>query len=252
MQKTRIMKELGRIIENVSELMDNLRQVDIYLSCDNEYYEEVRKLIGHGVDFVVYQSGGSRHFAPSRFIGYLRNDLITHFVKGNGKHGSKTTYAINKILGCQCEYDANLEREYLMFCKKHDIIPRKMTSMQRKFWVLDNEKNAEYINEYYEGAVQQVLVNKYERNPVARRKCIQKYGCICNICHFDFEKQYGAVGKDFIHVHHIKPISTNRGKSYQVDYECDLIPVCPNCHAMLHRGNLSVEELRHLIGNKRA
>ena len=24
-------------------------------------------------------------------------------------------------------------------------------------------------------------------------------------------------------------------KEYQIDYEKDLIPVCPNCHAMIHR-----------------
>ena len=61
---------------------------------------------------------------------------------------------------------------------------------------------------------------------------------------------YGEVGKGFIHVHHIKPIS-EIDKEYVVDYKKDLIPVCPNCHAMLHRKingrNLSVDELKKLI-----
>lgn len=246
------MKKLGRIIISVSELMENLSQIDAYLSDDNEeYYSNVRKLIGNGIDFVVYKSGENNHFAPSRFIGYLHNDLITHFIKNNGKHGSRTTHAINKILGYTCEYDRNIDKEYLIFCKKYGIIPRKMIKRKRKFWILDNDSNTKYENEYYDGTKQQVLGNKYERNPRARKMCIQKYGCICKICQFDFQKQYGELGKDFIHVHHIIPISENKGRSYKVDYENDLIPVCPNCHAMLHRSNISIEALKDAVRKNR-
>ena len=89
----------------------------------------------------------------------------------------------------------------------------------------------------YEGAVTQVQVNRYERNPEARAKCIAHYGAFCHVCGMDFEKTYGKIGKGFIHVHHIKPIS-EIGEKYKVDPIKDLIPVCPNCHAMLHqKGN---------------
>lgn len=86
---------------------------------------------------------------------------------------------------------------------------------------------------YYEGSVTTVKVNKYERNPEARKKCIEKHGCQCKICGFDFEKVYGAFGKGKIHIHHIKPLN-EIGKEYIVDPINDLIPVCPNCHMMLH------------------
>lgn len=70
----------------------------------------------------------------------------------------------------------------------------------------------------------------------------------------DFEKQYGELGKGFIHVHHIVPISTIGG-NYRIDYEKDLVPVCPNCHAMLHRNGqdeiLTVEELKIILMHKR-
>lgn len=66
----------------------------------------------------------------------------------------------------------------------------------------------------------------------------------------DFKKTYGELGNGFIHVHHIVPLS-NIGKDYQVDYEKDLIPVCPNCHAMLHKGLkgkvLTIDELKEII-----
>ena len=86
----------------------------------------------------------------------------------------------------------------------------------------------------YEGTKKQITVNAYERNPQARKECIQYYGYKCQICEFNFEKVYGEIGKDFIHVHHKVDISTI-GENYKVNPIKDLIPVCPNCHAMLHK-----------------
>lgn len=99
-----------------------------------------------------------------------------------------------------------------------------------------------------EGAVQKVLVNKYERSKVNRSVCLQHFGSDCQICGFNFEKEYGELGAGYIHVHHIVPVS-QLGKDYQVNPIKDLIPLCPNCHAMVHTKNppLKVEELRSLI-----
>lgn len=105
------------------------------------------------------------------------------------------------------------------------------------------------INEiHYEGSVTTVKVNKYERNQDARRKCIEIHGFQCKICGFDFEKTYGEVGKGLIHVHHVVPISTIKHE-YHIDYEKDLIPVCPNCHAMIHRRKepYSINEVREML-----
>lgn len=85
-----------------------------------------------------------------------------------------------------------------------------------------------------EGSQYQVVCNKYERSPINRELCLAKKGYVCNICGFNFEKTYGVVGKRFIHVHHITPVS-ELGPDYRINPEEDLIPVCPNCHAMLHR-----------------
>lgn len=86
-----------------------------------------------------------------------------------------------------------------------------------------------------EGAVTTVLVNRYERSATARRKCIEHYGAVCAVCSLDFKSTYGQIGEGFIHVHHVVPISSI-GETYVLDPIEDLIPVCPNCHAMLHRG----------------
>ena len=86
----------------------------------------------------------------------------------------------------------------------------------------------------YEGTKKKITVNAYERSPQARQECINQFGYKCQICDFDFEKVYGDIGRDFIHVHHIVDISTI-AENYKINPIKDLIPVCPNCHAMLHK-----------------
>ena len=114
---------------------------------------------------------------------------------------------------------------------------------------LDYEE-IENPGELIEGAKKILIVNQYERNPEARRQCIEAHGCYCHVCGIDFAQKYGELGEGFIHVHHIVPLSTI-GEDYVVDPVNDLIPVCPNCHAMLHRTIndkiLSIEQLRSII-----
>ncbi|GAB3938695.1 HNH endonuclease [Mucilaginibacter myungsuensis] len=102
----------------------------------------------------------------------------------------------------------------------------------------------------FEGVKRQVTVNKYERSSIARKKCVDHHGYNCSVCDINFVNIYGELGKDFIHVHHLIPIHLV-GKGYKVDYKKDLIPVCPNCHAMLHRKIGGIEptigELRKLL-----
>lgn len=102
--------------------------------------------------------------------------------------------------------------------------------------------------EFWEGAFSKIVVNAYERNPDARRKCIEHFGEQCRACGIDFGKTYGPLGQGYIHVHHIKPIH-ECGGAYKVDPVKDLIPVCANCHAMIHRRAipLTVEELRAIM-----
>ncbi|MCW1755047.1 HNH endonuclease [Rhizobium acaciae] len=101
---------------------------------------------------------------------------------------------------------------------------------------------------YLEGAVSSVLVNAYERNQDARRACIGHFGLSCTVCEVNFGAVYGALGDGYIHVHHIKPIHLCGGE-YEVDPIKDLVPVCANCHAMIHRRRipLTVDELRGIM-----
>ena len=100
-----------------------------------------------------------------------------------------------------------------------------------------------------EGLAVKISVNRYERNQQARQLCIDHYGASCCVCDFDFRSVYGNIGKDYIHVHHIIPLS-DIGNEYIVNPIEDLRPVCPNCHAMIHVDPIhpsSIDELKQRI-----
>lgn len=88
---------------------------------------------------------------------------------------------------------------------------------------------------YEEGRKRQIESNIYERNPEARKKCIEHYGAKCAVCGFEASEVYGDEFAGKIEVHHVVPISERNG-SYVLDPIKDLIPVCPNCHMILHSG----------------
>lgn len=85
-----------------------------------------------------------------------------------------------------------------------------------------------------EGAVKHGSITRYERSAKNRRICLALFGFDCKICGVDLERRYGPVAKDFIHVHHVVPVSRMSAPSVVNPAE-DLIPVCPNCHYVMHR-----------------
>lgn len=157
--------------------------------------------------------------------------------------------------------DANRDENGLGPAKIAGFIPELKSKYLKKvgvnWYASDNLTNStfpdevEFPEQYFEGASKKVSVNIYERNSEARKKCIKFHGYVCAVCKFDFRKFYGSIGENYIHVHHIVPLSEIK-KEYKLDPVKDLIPVCPNCHAIIHRAqpSLTVEQLRqHLACN---
>jgi hypothetical protein len=105
---------------------------------------------------------------------------------------------------------------------------------------------------YSEGSVQRVLVNRYERDPDERAECIEHHGTVCSLCGFDFVAVYGMVMVGFIHVHHLKLLSLI-ASDYKLDPIKDLLPVCPNCHAVLHHREppYSLKEVRQFLRKRK-
>ncbi len=99
-----------------------------------------------------------------------------------------------------------------------------------------------------EGARKPIIVNRYERDPRARQRCISKHGYKCFACSVLLEDIYGPLASKFVEVHHTTPLY-EVGEKHEVSPENDLVPVCPNCHAIIHRREpmLSIDELKELI-----
>ncbi len=96
------------------------------------------------------------------------------------------------------------------------------------------KKKNEEEPEFTEGKVRESHCTVFERKRSNRLACLSVHGYKCAVCGFDFEKNYGELGKDFIEVHHVVPLSQIR-KEYIINPEKDLIPLCSNCHSMIHR-----------------
>jgi len=157
------------------------------------------------------------------------------------------------------ESPGNLDRQTLRGVR--ELYPASAKDLDRLLPALvpyrqltDSKMPHETIPErsYYEGATQQITVNKYERDPKARKECIRYYGRNCFVCGFDFGLTYGEIAEGFIHVHHLRPLA-QIGRRYKLDPIKDLRPVCPNCHATIHMSYpaYSIEEMKDLLKKKR-
>ena len=111
-------------------------------------------------------------------------------------------------------------------------------------------RHADEVLGYPEGSVSQVLVNRYERDPRNRREAIVIHGKTCLACNFNFAEKYGELGDEYIVVHHTVPVS-QMGNDYVVDPAKDLVTLCANCHAMVHRHDppISLADLKKILSD---
>lgn len=105
-----------------------------------------------------------------------------------------------------------------------------------------DNKVVTYIEEVNEGEAKIITTKTYVRSRVLREIAIEKFterGKIkCAICGYDFSENFGKYGKGYIEIHHKKPVCSYETKDVKlvVNEALDnLVPVCPNCHRMLHR-----------------
>ena len=148
-------------------------------------------------------------------------------------------------------YGKAKEEERLVY--KKIFISSYLVAIAKKYTPLKTDfRFPEEIDDgiWSEGTIRTVQVNAFERNPEARQRCIEAHGTTCSVCSFSFGDVYGDFARDFIHVHHLNPLATQRTE-HNVDPVRDLRPVCPNCHAVIHMRNgcLSIEEAKSMIND---
>lgn len=181
------------------------------------------------------------------------------------KNFGRITYVINgKVIhDCLCGealasswYTFNLiyDNETVCTNKNLNIQYESIFPLISMFWGLvlsfsSEEQSAESF--HMEGATIEERHKRYERSRINRNACIAIHGYKCEICGFDFEQVYGDIGRSFIEVHHIEPISSFALPKY-VDPRNDLIPLCSNCHSIIHRKQppYTPVEIKEIISNR--
>ena len=80
-----------------------------------------------------------------------------------------------------------------------------------------------------------------------KKECIEYYGAICDICGFDFGYTYGEAYEECIEIHNIHGVEEEVTEDTHPTQ--DLIPVCCNCHKVIHSQNppISVERMRKIV-----
>lgn len=223
------------------------------------YEEKITENEGIRVLEEIGMKDTSAHHYINNYSNLVRGKLFTRTINAYGtEYFLENIYKENGVTGLRNAL-LSLSQHIDYYEEASGASVKKGREIYDKFYsiIKDSSDLAVYPDEvspeeqYSEGKTKKVLVNSYERNQIARQKCLKHYGFNCQVCDFNFKEKYGELGKDFIHIHHKIDIATI-GKEYSVDPIEDLIPVCPNCHAMLHKKKpaYTIDELKKIKTNK--
>ena len=131
-------------------------------------------------------------------------------------------------------------------------IVSKATHEEQAFFEPEAKYETAHTSNVLEGKKVVYYSTKYERNKSNRDEALRIHGYNCAVCNINFKESYGQIGEGFIHIHHIKPLFT-LDEEVLINPATDLVPVCPNCHAIIHRKKgevLSVEDLKRIYNKK--
>lgn len=156
--------------------------------------------------------------------------------------------------------DANIEAMNYMFsnkfsCEDFTTVVENIIKSQGKKHSLLVYSEDEMV---FEGASTVKQSKTKSRSQRLRKAAIEYYtdtnGKIsCDVCGFCFEDKYGDIGKDFIEIHHEKPICQYSDEGFE-SYISEAIkyvkPLCANCHRMIHHNStrpMTIDELKKVI-----
>ena len=151
------------------------------------------------------------------------------------------------------DFEAKFTYAFTAESRLEKLVDALIASISLPLSLLQGEAQANSLDEQgweaeLEGEKSSVMNNKYERSRFNRAMCLKAHGFSCKACGEKLSAKYGEIAHELVHVHHIKPLST-LGVATAVDPIRDLVPLCPNCHNVIHRTNppMSLQSLQDLI-----
>ncbi len=184
--------------------------------------------------------GGIFAETDRHFYDRVRLDMA---VKHAMKHDDEAIdHFYSKVLGAYIAFLRSKD-----FAALQDTKGKKHQTKQKFETYSDNKQSIIPTREVTEGERKHVEYERIHRSQQLREACIKEWGYQCQCCGMRFDELYGEeLGSDFIEVHHLQMISTFDDQ-HPEDYKANLVPLCANCHAMIHRGPdgpLTLSQLR--------
>ncbi len=200
-----------------------------------------------------------RDFNETLIVGRTKTKTVIYIstVKYNIKWATNTMHKFISVIDNKLELFYGNNKNNIDYEKNNNFqkINSENNSIQDQSDINDLEEineddifeEQEYVHlNIIDGQSSVVKLTRYERNPKNRAEAIKIHGTTCLACGFNFNDFYGEeLAKDFIEVHHIKPVSQGE---YTVNPKTDLVPLCSNCHSMIHKEKnppKTIEEIRN-------
>lgn len=197
----------------------------------------------------AFNTSRDGRISETKYVRNLReNHAFTQEVDPTGNEFTKRLYKVSiesVIETVPEERRLDFYRGYYWNCE----VVKRTRNLRIEDINYDYQSEQDSSDGRTEGRKKKYYTTKYERNSKNRQEAIRIHGTKCMICDFDFEKVYGELGKNYIEVHHIKPLAS-LDEETNVDPKTELICVCANCHGMLHRFKsyiISIEELKIIV-----
>lgn len=244
-----------KLIIEKAQLLRNIETVENYLTDGSEEEQEIiKKLIRKGKSIVAYKADGEIRFAPSRFLGYVNNNLKKHKSESDQIDGKETNPVLTKVIGSKLIANSILESNYKKYCKNLGVTPSNYS--KRRYWLFELDEdfieNKELDGKFPEGKIAERIHKSRERSSkvvtIAKNNFKLKHGHLfCQICKFDFEKKYGKIGTGYIEAHHTIYVSDM--KPNHMTSPDEIAMLCANCHRMVHKKRpwLTMKKLNSLL-----
>ena len=216
-----------------NQLIRYLRNTKLYRNADEQ---KVKKLVDAIEVDLLKVIRSNQHVYIDDVYEFIDKEALGELVNMTNR---------GRSLAIQNEQSGGLLRDALTFyvgylsSKKHPLSEVEKRNGKKKTQLGASDTSATFNNtpepESYdklEGRKHEDTVTRYERDRGNRKKCIEHYGYVCQVCGTNFEKTYGDLGKAFIEVHHLYPVAQGERQVNPIE---DLIPLCSNCHSMIHR-----------------
>jgi len=243
-------------VKNLNDIIDNFNQFKkIFDNRNNKVFKRLTQFSC----WYYFPDEDENVFAPNKFLRYKNTTLENYKGKGSGKSSDPTLTKYFKMV----EEDSNEYKS--LFFKLEEFVQKigKKLNASIEIYIPKNdihmykEQNKyEFIysedeRKYFEGKMSESTRNISKRNSEARKKCLNYYfpsgeHYNCKICKFDFQEKYG---ENYIEVHHIISHTKKSRKEgeHEIDPIKDLIPICSNCHSIIHKSNISIDEMKKRI-----